>query len=85
MPQLFIPQMIKLYRQGKFPFDRLLKFYNFKDINLAMRDSLSRKNSETCFDYGRERAHGSQFALRQAQDDISHCDIIIYRSENFVT
>lgn len=40
VPQLFIPQLIKLYRQGKFPFDRLIKFYNFRNINRAMKDSL---------------------------------------------
>jgi aryl-alcohol dehydrogenase len=43
VPQLFIPQLIKLYQQGKFPFDRLIKFYQFKDINRAMKDSLSGK------------------------------------------
>jgi aryl-alcohol dehydrogenase len=43
VPQLFIPKLIKLYQQGKFPFDRLIKFYKFKDINRAMKDSLSGK------------------------------------------
>jgi aryl-alcohol dehydrogenase len=43
VPQLFIPELIKLYQSGKFPFDRLLKFYDFKDINRAMKDSLSGK------------------------------------------
>ena len=41
VPQIFIPQLIKLYQLGKFPFDRLLKYYDFKDINKAMKDSLS--------------------------------------------
>jgi aryl-alcohol dehydrogenase len=40
IPQIFIPKLIKLYQSGKFPFDRLLKYYNFKDINKAMKDSL---------------------------------------------
>ena len=39
VPQTFIPRLIKLYLSGKFPFDRLLKFYDFKDINRAMKDS----------------------------------------------
>lgn len=43
VPQLFIPKLIKLYQSGKFPFDRLLKFYDFKDINRAMKDSLRGK------------------------------------------
>lgn len=41
VPQIFIPKLIKLYQSGKFPFDRLLKYYDFKDINKAMKDSLS--------------------------------------------
>ncbi len=38
-PQLFIPKLIKLYRAGLFPFDRLLKFYAFRDINRAIADA----------------------------------------------
>lgn len=36
---VFIPQMIELYRQGKFPFDKLIKFYSLDDINQAAADS----------------------------------------------
>ncbi len=43
VPQLFIPRLIKLYQSGKFPFDHLLKFYNFRDVNRAMNDSLRGK------------------------------------------
>jgi Zn-dependent alcohol dehydrogenase len=39
VPQHFIPQLIDLYRAGRFPFDRLVKFYDFKDINQAIADS----------------------------------------------
>ncbi len=35
IPQIFIPMLIDLYRKGCFPFDRLLHFYSFEDINLA--------------------------------------------------
>ena len=38
MPDIFIPQMIELYKQGRFPFDRLIKFYDFADINQAVDD-----------------------------------------------
>jgi len=38
-PQVFIPRLIELYRQGQFPFDRLIKFYEFADINTAIADS----------------------------------------------
>jgi len=39
VPQRFIPKLIKLYLAGKFPFDRLVKFYKFEDINRAIADS----------------------------------------------
>ncbi|PKN25780.1 MAG: hypothetical protein CVU64_19185 [Deltaproteobacteria bacterium HGW-Deltaproteobacteria-21] len=39
VPQRFIPWLIKLYQQGRFPFDRLVKFYDFAAINQAMADS----------------------------------------------
>jgi aryl-alcohol dehydrogenase len=43
VPQTFIPHLIKLYRQGRFPFDRLVKFYDFADINQAIADEKSGK------------------------------------------
>jgi aryl-alcohol dehydrogenase len=39
VPQKFIPKLIKLYQEGQFPFDRLVKFYDFTDINQAMADA----------------------------------------------
>jgi len=36
---IFIPQLIDLYKQGRFPFDRLLKFYSLDQINEAAEDS----------------------------------------------
>jgi aryl-alcohol dehydrogenase len=36
---VFIPQMIELWRQGRFPFDRLIKFYPLSAINDAVHDS----------------------------------------------
>jgi aryl-alcohol dehydrogenase len=39
VPQQFIPRLISLYRKGLFPFDRLVKFYDFKNINRAIADS----------------------------------------------
>jgi aryl-alcohol dehydrogenase len=43
VPQRFIPRLIELYRAGEFPFDRLVRFYDFADINGAMADSRSGK------------------------------------------
>lgn len=41
VPQSDIPQLIRYYRQGKFPFDKLITFYDFADINQAQADSAS--------------------------------------------
>ncbi len=38
IPDLFIPKLIELYRQGRFPFDRLITFYAFDEINKAVED-----------------------------------------------
>ncbi len=38
IPDLFIPRLIELYSQGRFPFDRLITFYPFDDINQAVKD-----------------------------------------------
>jgi aryl-alcohol dehydrogenase len=39
VPQLFIPKLIALHRKGLFPFDRLVKFYDFIEINQAIADA----------------------------------------------
>jgi aryl-alcohol dehydrogenase len=39
IPQRFIPKLIRLYRAGKFPFDRLIKFYDFSKIDMAIADA----------------------------------------------
>jgi aryl-alcohol dehydrogenase len=39
VPQVFIPQLVELYQQGRFPFDRLVRFYPFEQINQAAEDS----------------------------------------------
>lgn len=41
IPDVFIPQLIDLYKQGRFPFDRLIKTYPFKDFNQAVEDAES--------------------------------------------
>ncbi len=55
VPQLFIPNLIKLYQSGRFPFDRLLKFYDFQDINRAMKDSRNGKTIKPVLCIGNER------------------------------
>ena len=39
IPAVFIPQLIALWKAGKFPFDRLARYYNFDQINEAAHDS----------------------------------------------
>lgn len=39
VPRLFIPQMLRYYKDGRFPVDRLIKCYDFADINQALADS----------------------------------------------
>lgn len=39
VPRVFIPQLVAYYKAGRFPFDRLVKFYDFADINQAFEDS----------------------------------------------
>ena len=39
VPQRFIPYLIKLHEEGRFHFDRLVRFYAFSDINQAMADA----------------------------------------------
>ena len=43
VPDLFIPKLVELYSQGRFPFDRLIGFYPFEDINRAVQDMESGK------------------------------------------
>ena len=41
VPQVFIPRLLWLWQQGLFPFDKLVKNYEFEDINACFRDSAS--------------------------------------------
>jgi aryl-alcohol dehydrogenase len=39
--KIFIPKLVSLHNQGRFPFDRLVRFYPFDQINEAIADSES--------------------------------------------
>lgn len=41
VPSRFIPQLVDLYENGLFPFDKLIKKYPFAEINTAFDDSAS--------------------------------------------
>jgi len=43
VPRLFIPQMLRYYKEGRFPVDRLIQYYDFADINQALADSSAGK------------------------------------------
>ncbi|HEV3361437.1 MAG TPA: NAD(P)-dependent alcohol dehydrogenase [Pseudonocardiaceae bacterium] len=40
VPQVFIPRLIELWRQGRFPFDKLIKTFPLTEINEAEQASL---------------------------------------------
>lgn len=39
VPNVFIPQLVEYYKAGLFPFDKLVKFYDFDQINEAFEAS----------------------------------------------
>jgi aryl-alcohol dehydrogenase len=41
VPQLAVPKLVEYYNQGKFPFDKLIKYYKFEDINKAASDAVN--------------------------------------------
>ncbi len=41
VPQVFIPQLLDLYKVGKFPFDTFVVQYPFEKLNEAIADSIS--------------------------------------------
>ena len=40
-PTVFLPRLLDLHIRGKFPFDRLVRTYEFADVNTAIATSLS--------------------------------------------
>lgn len=40
-PQAFIPKLVQHYKEGRLPVDKLVKFYDFNDIEKAFEDSHS--------------------------------------------
>lgn len=39
VPKVFIPELVEYFKKGQFPFDKLVKFYDFEQINEAFEDS----------------------------------------------
>ena len=42
-PDIFIPQLVELYKAGRFPFDKLVTYMPLKDINKSVADTHSGK------------------------------------------
>jgi len=49
VPDIFIPQLIELNAQGRFPFEKLTKFYSLDQINQAAQDSEKGTRSNPSF------------------------------------
>ena len=43
IPDLFIPKLVELYKHGRLPFDKLITFYPFDEINRAVEDMERRR------------------------------------------
>jgi aryl-alcohol dehydrogenase len=39
VPEVFLPRLIELWRQGRFPIDRIMTYYEFDQIDRAARDA----------------------------------------------
>ena len=37
-PKVFIPELVRFYKEGRLPVDKLNKFYDFKDLETALHD-----------------------------------------------
>ncbi len=38
-PKTFVPQMVRWYKEGRFPVDKILSFYDFSEIDKALADT----------------------------------------------
>lgn len=41
VPEIFIPKLISFFEEGRFPVDKMMKFFSLTDINQAINESLS--------------------------------------------
>jgi aryl-alcohol dehydrogenase len=57
-PQVFIPMLIDYYRQGRLPFDRLIRFYPFAQIADAFRDMEQGETIKPVLRMGAPSLHG---------------------------
>ena len=43
VPEVFLPQLMRLWEQGRFPVERFMTFYDFEQIEQAARGAEERK------------------------------------------
>lgn len=60
VPRTFIPRLVQLQQQGRFPFEKLIRLYPLHDINRAVEDSFERNHGEA-------RSHLSRRRLTRAR------------------
>ena len=53
--KLFIPEMLALHADGRFPFERLISFYDFDEINHAIEDMQAGRTIKPVLRIGDER------------------------------
>lgn len=53
IPDVFIPALVRLFQQGKFPIDKLIKKYPFEKINDAIKDSETGKTIKPIIEIGK--------------------------------
>jgi aryl-alcohol dehydrogenase len=46
VPQVFIPRLIQLWNNGRFPFEKLVRDYELADVNQGFEDSKSGKETK---------------------------------------
>jgi aryl-alcohol dehydrogenase len=51
-PDLFIPVLVELYENGRFPLEKLITFYDFADINQAVADMNAGKVIKPILQFG---------------------------------
>jgi aryl-alcohol dehydrogenase len=52
-PKVFIPEIMDHYLKGRFPFDKLITYYDFEQINEAVRDTHSGKAIKAVLKFSR--------------------------------
>jgi aryl-alcohol dehydrogenase len=49
VPEVFLPQLMRLWEQGRFPVERFMTFYDFEQIEQAARGAENARRSSPCY------------------------------------